>query len=64
MDNRFIAVECEDGVARIHDSETGDFAEIEFHGPNAFDIAWGCARQWNKMIALRDEEMEDWFNAS
>lgn len=57
---RFIAVECDDGKARIHDSETGDWARITFAGPNAFDMAWGCARQWNYMLEKQAEAMDEW----
>ena len=59
---RFIAVECDDEKARIHDEETGDWARISFSGPNAYHMAWGCARQWNYMIDKRNEKWEEWFN--
>jgi hypothetical protein len=58
---RFIAVDCDDDVARIHDSETGDWADVEFHGKSASEMAWACAHQWNIMIERRDEEFEEWY---
>lgn len=57
---RFIAVD-DDGKGRIHDEETGDWAHITFIGPHAFEMAYGCARQWNYMLDKRDQAMEEWF---
>ncbi len=58
---RFIAVQGDDGISRIHDEETGEFLKIEFHDPGGFDCAWGCAKFWNHLVDARDKAMEDWF---
>lgn len=61
--SRWIAVECDDGVSRIHDSETGEWAHITFGGDNSFDVAWGCAHVWNQMYEAHAEAMDEWLDA-
>ena len=65
-ENRFMAVECDDGKARIWDEETRDWGRVTFAGTNAFDMATGCARMWNWMHEAQKKAVaqafEDWLN--
>ena len=60
--SRFMAVEGDDNDAWIYDEQTGEPARIEFSGPNAFEIAGGCAEMWNEMEAAALQAFEDWIN--
>ena len=60
--SRFIAVECDDDVSRIHDAHTGTWARLSFMGPQAFAMATGCARKWNEIWDAQAAKMDEWLD--